>query len=306
MAKMDVADRDIGVTVTLDYDIKGEGTPVVQLHGLTSSRFRDRRLGLDFIEAIDGHRLIRYDARGHGRSTGPAIPAAYVWPRLAGDLLALLNRVAPGERVHAVGKSMGVGTVLHAALRHPERFASLVLVIPPTAWATRLAQHDNYLRNADLIEKRGMDYWASLDRRLPYPPAVNPDRPFTLPDVEERILPSLYRGAAETDLPSPSDLAGLKVPTLILGWIDDPSHPLSTSYKLRDLLPDVRMQVARTPADVRTWSERMAEHITAVEARRPVRAGVTVPRVAVDRKAAERRKPVAAGGNVQELRRRSA
>lgn len=55
----------------LDYDITGDDGPlVVQLHGLTSSRARDAQLGLDLGRALRGHRVLRYDARAHGRSTG--------------------------------------------------------------------------------------------------------------------------------------------------------------------------------------------------------------------------------------------
>lgn len=263
MARFDLTDRTTGERVSLAYDDEGEGSAVVQLHGLTSSRARDRRLGLDFIAGMPDHRLIHYDARGHGHSTGPRVPAAYAWPRLAEDLLALLDQLVPDEPVHAVGKSMGVGTVLHAAVRHPERFSGLTLIIPPTAWASRVAQHDAYVHNAEVIERRGLRYWSSLEKRLPLPPAVRPDRPFTLPDVEESLLPTLYRGAAATDLPPVADLADLDVPTQILGWIDDPSHPVSTSRTLHEVLPDSRLAIARTPADVGTWSARIAEQLEA-------------------------------------------
>ena len=40
------------------------GHPVVQLHGLTSSRARDRLLNLDLGRGLSGTRLLRYDARG--------------------------------------------------------------------------------------------------------------------------------------------------------------------------------------------------------------------------------------------------
>lgn len=267
MARWNLTDRTTGEPVSLAYDDEGEGPAVVQLHGLTSSRARDRLLGLDIIAGLADHRLIHYDARGHGHSTGPRIPGAYAWPRLAEDLLDLLDHLVPDEPVHAVGKSMGVGTVLHAAVRRPERFSGLTLIIPPTAWASRAAQHDAYVHNAELIERRGVRYWSSLEKRLPLPPAVRPDRPFTLPDVAEDLLPTLYRGAAATDLPAVGDLAGLDLPTLILGWLDDPSHPLSTARTLHDVLPDSRLVIARTPADVETWPGRVADHVDAVAER---------------------------------------
>ena len=59
----------------LDVELSDEGgRAVVQLHGLTSSRARDRLLHLDLGRGLSGTRLLRYDARGHGRSTGRAVP----------------------------------------------------------------------------------------------------------------------------------------------------------------------------------------------------------------------------------------
>lgn len=119
------------------------GHPVVQLHGLTSSRAHDRVLNLDLGRGLSGTRLLRYDARGHGESTGRKVPEDYQWQSLADDLLRLLDHWFPGERVHGVGPSMGTGTLLHAASREPDRFSGLTLMVPPTAWETRPLQAAN-------------------------------------------------------------------------------------------------------------------------------------------------------------------
>lgn len=119
---------------TIDFEISDEGGPaVVQLHGLTSSRTRDRLLSMDLGVGLSGTRLLRYDARAHGRSTGRAVPEDYRWNALAEDLLALLDHVFPGETVHGVGASMGTGTLLHAITTAPARFSALTLMVPPTA-----------------------------------------------------------------------------------------------------------------------------------------------------------------------------
>ena len=82
----------------LDFDLTGDDGPlVVQLHGLTSSRSRDAQLGLDLGRALRGHRILRLDARGHGGSSGTADPADYTWDRLADDLLAALDVIAPSS-----------------------------------------------------------------------------------------------------------------------------------------------------------------------------------------------------------------
>ncbi|WP_307846679.1 alpha/beta hydrolase, partial [Rhodococcus sp. CX] len=142
----------------LDVELSDEGGhPVVQLHGLTSSRHRDRLMDLDLGRGLSGTRLLRYDARGHGRSTGRAVPEDYRWEVLADDLLRLLDHWFPGEQVHGVGPSMGTGTLLHAAVRDPGRFSGLTLMVPATAWETRAAKAESYRQNARVIEEQGLD-----------------------------------------------------------------------------------------------------------------------------------------------------
>jgi 3-oxoadipate enol-lactonase len=236
------------------------GHPVVQLHGLTSSRSRDRVLDLDLGRALSGTRLLRYDARGHGHSTGRPDPEDYRWPALAEDLLRLLDYWFPGEQVHGVGPSMGAGTLLHAAVRDPDRFSGFTLLLPPTAWTTRTAQAGDYRRLAEFIEAHGIKRFIAASRAMPRPPATV-GTPDTEPHVSGDLLPSVYRGAAMSDLPTREQIAGIAVPTTVLAWVDDPSHPLSTAETLVELMPGARLQVAQTPEDVRRWPEVLAEDV---------------------------------------------
>lgn len=242
------------------------GPLVVQLHGLTSSRARDALLGLDLPMALRGHRVLRYDARGHGGSTGSTDPTTYMWPSLADDLLRLLEHVAPGERVHGVGPSMGSATLLHAALREPERFATLTLLVPPTAWESRTAQRATYLVNADLVERQGLGAFVELGLTAPVVPAMA-DAPRTAPDVVETLLPALLRGAAMSDLPPLRELATITAPTLLLAWSDDPTHPVSTATALADSMPNARLVLARTPYGLMAWPSLFADHVTGPERR---------------------------------------
>lgn len=245
----------------LDVELSDEGGhAVVQLHGLTSSRSRDRLLDLDLGRGLSGTRLLRYDARGHGRSTGLPEPAHYRWENLADDLLRLLDQWFPGERVHGVGPSMGAATLLHAAVRDPGRFSGLTLLVPPTAWATRVAKGEEYRTAARLVEDHGIDAFVEAGRLAPVPPATT-GLPETQPDVDVSLLPPLFRGAGASDLPPVEDIAGIRVPTSILAWIDDPSHPLSTAEALLDLLPSATLEVATTRADLDTWPATLAADV---------------------------------------------
>lgn len=241
------------------------GQPVVQLHGLTSSRSRDRVLDLDLGRGLSGTRLLRYDARGHGHSTGRPVPDDYRWTTLADDLLRLLDVWFPGEQVHGVGPSMGTGTLLHAAVREPERFSGFTLLLPPTAWETRAAKADEYLAAATLVEEQGIEALVASDENATRPPA-SVGHPDSVPHVSAELLPSVYRGAALSDLPDPEQLAALDQPTTVLAWIGDPGHPVSTAEALVSLMPRATLQVASTPDDVRRWPTVLAADVARREA----------------------------------------
>lgn len=68
-------------------------------------------------------RVVRFDARGHGRSPVPAGP--YSLADLGGDLVALLDRLAI-ERASLCGISLGGATAIWTAAHAPERVESLV------------------------------------------------------------------------------------------------------------------------------------------------------------------------------------
>lgn len=248
-----------GAQLALEYSDE-HGHPVVQLHGLTSSRARDRQIDLDLGRGLNGTRLLRYDARGHGHSTGRPVAADYRWQNLAIDLLLLLDEWFPGEQVYGVGPSMGCATLLHAASLDPDRFSGLTLMIPPTAWETRMDKSGDYLMAADLIEEQGMEVFLKSGKDLPTPPATA-GTPETVPDVSAQLLPWAFRGAALSDLPSPDQLHKIKVPTTILAWIEDPGHPLSTAYALTRHLPQANLQVARTRSEVNQWPMLLAQDV---------------------------------------------
>ncbi|MFI9554680.1 alpha/beta fold hydrolase [Nonomuraea endophytica] len=249
----------------LAYTVSGrEGGPIaVHAHGAMSSRAGEERHGLFVWEPVaEVARVVRYDARGHGKSTGRAVPDDYVFTNLADDLLAVIDHVGAGP-VTGMGASMGTGTVLHAALKRPEAFERLVLIIPPTAWETRKAVAAFYREAAEALETKGPKGFAEL-MAGDEPPAIFAQGPaYPLPDVSWDLLPSVMRGLAASDLPAPAELPALTHPALILAWETDDGHPLSTAEALADLLPAATLHVSATVADIRTWSARISAFLTA-------------------------------------------
>jgi 3-oxoadipate enol-lactonase len=241
---------------TIAYDDTGSGPIVVRLHGLSGSRAADDATGAFAAGPLvrSGLRVVRYDARGHGRSGGEKVESDYTWPNLARDLLALLDVLGAG-RVSGVGASMGTATLLHAVTIDPDRFDRLVLTCPPTAWESRAAQRDVYRAGALFAERNGKQAFVAGMRALPRPPVLAevPEGPV---DVDEALLPTVLRGAAASDLPPLEAVAGIRHPTLILAWDGDPGHPVSTAERLHELIPDSALEIARTPEALRTWGDR--------------------------------------------------
>jgi len=253
------------VTTGLSHEVLGHGPAFVWGHGLTSSRASEDKLPLLRWATITdaGRQVVRYDAAGHGQTGGPPEASAYEWPQLATDLLALLDELGL-DRVDVGGASMGCATTLHAAVRTPDRFDRLVLVIPPTAWETRAEQGDIYRAGAELAEQHGKDAWLAAAAEAPRIPLFA-DLPPTPPaaDIPEPLLPWVLRGAAASDLPSPDEIAGLPHAALILAWAGDPGHPESTAERLHELIADSELRVATTLEDLFTWSAAIADFLTA-------------------------------------------
>lgn len=230
-------------------------------HGLTSSMAREDEFGLlDHARLAREVRLVRYDARGHGRSGSTADPSGYHWRELAADQLALLDALGV-ERCVAGGASMGCATALYSALAAPERVDGLVLVIPPTAWETRAEQRALYEVNAVLVETGRIDELIAGAQQLP-PPDPLVDDPTWREGFEREMqaadpvrLARIFRGAGITDLPPPESLATITVPTLVLAWTGDPGHPVSTAERLAEVIPGAELHLASTRADLDRWTD---------------------------------------------------
>jgi 3-oxoadipate enol-lactonase len=91
----------------------------------SNSLMTDLTLWNDQITAFGNrYRILRYDQRGHGKTSVPAVNCNF--DVLAGDLAALFDSFAI-DRATVVGVSMGGITALRFAALHPERVEALVV-----------------------------------------------------------------------------------------------------------------------------------------------------------------------------------
>ena len=71
----------------------------------------------------DDYQIIRYDKRGHGKSS--PIQGPYTFDMLENDVISIMDEIGI-DKVHFVGLSMGGMTSLGLALKHSNRFDKLV------------------------------------------------------------------------------------------------------------------------------------------------------------------------------------
>jgi pimeloyl-ACP methyl ester carboxylesterase len=108
--------------IEMYYEIRGEGQPIVLLHGGTGI---GANWELIFRQPPRGCRLVIPDLRGHGRSTNPSME--FTFRQSALDVFALLDHLGV-EGFKAIGLSMGAKTLLHMATQQPSRVEAMVLV----------------------------------------------------------------------------------------------------------------------------------------------------------------------------------
>jgi pimeloyl-ACP methyl ester carboxylesterase len=197
-----------------------------------------------------GHRVVAYDARGHGESSPAAVPRAYEYSDLVDDLEAVLDGLQIDRAVLA-GASMGAHTALALALRAPERVGGLVVITPAyepgeADAPARLARWDALAAG---LRQDGIDGFL----RAYGEPAADPRWHDTVEKViRQRLAVHEHLGAVADALEvvprsrpfgSLEELKAIKVPTAVVASNDaaDPGHPRAIGELYAGLIPGARL-----------------------------------------------------------------
>lgn len=258
----------------LSVEEAGEGPAVVLLHGLTATR-RYVVMGSRALER-GGHRVIAYDARGHGRSSPAPAPARYGYADLAADLIAILDRLEVEQAVLA-GASMGAHTALAVALRAPERVAGLVVITPAydereVDDAERLARWDAL---ATGLRAGGIEGFVAAYGQ----PAADPRWQETVRKViRQRLALHEHPGAVADALEVVprsrpfrrlEDLSAIDRPTVVVASDDeaDPGHPRAVGEAYARAIPGARLVTDPPGASPVAWQgSRLSQLIAEVAA----------------------------------------
>ena len=114
---------------------QGQGTGVVFLGGFHSDMTGQKASHLSAWAGARGRPFLRFDYRGHGRSSG-RFQDGCIGDWLA-DSLAVLDQLTAGPQV-LVGSSMGGWMAMLLARARPERIKGLLLLAPAPDFPTRL------------------------------------------------------------------------------------------------------------------------------------------------------------------------
>jgi pimeloyl-ACP methyl ester carboxylesterase len=255
----------------------GEGAPVVLLHGLTASN-RYVVMGSKALER-SGHRVIAYDARGHGRSDPAPAPDGYRYEDLRDDLVRVMDERGLDRAVLA-GASMGAHTSLRLALDAPERVGGLVVITPaydPDDFGDpeSLARWDAL---AEGLRTGGIDGFIEAygDPGVPesWRETVIKVIRQRLADHErlDAVADAMQSVSRSRPFPSIDALAAIDAPTVVVADRDeaDPGHPLAIGEAYARTIPGAELMVEEEGKSPLAWQgSQLSKIIAGVVERAP-------------------------------------
>ena len=197
-------------------------------------------------------RVLRHDARGHGRSD--VTPGPYTIAQLGGDVLALMDHLGI-SRAHFCGLSMGGMIGMWLGTHHAGRIDRLVLcntaarIGTPDTWNPRIAK----------VEAEGMASVVDtvLDRW--FTPGFRQRAPQQVAVVRDMLLDTAPAGygancAAVRDMDLRADIASIGLPTLVIAGTHDGSTPAADGRAVADAIPGARY-VELDAAHLSNWEQ---------------------------------------------------
>ncbi len=237
---MKVAVARDGVPIAYETYGPADGEPLLMLQGLGAD---SRGWVLQRMAFRRQYRCIAVDNRGVGGSAGA--PHPFSLEVMATDAVAVLD--AEGiEQAHVMGASMGGAIAQMVAVQHAERARSLVL-------ACTACHHHEWRRElleewAAAVHARGMSALAEEGLRWLVGPRLH--RRFGVwINIMARIVlqasPENFVAQVRAILDTHDDvrfeLAGVRVPTLVITGTQDLLTPLGDAEELHELIPTSRL-----------------------------------------------------------------
>ena len=226
---------------TLFCEVEGEGRPVTVLaHGLTNNR---NELAA-FTPLVPGTK-VRFDFRGHGRSSAPADPKGFRFEDFARDVDAVAN--AFGATV-AVGTSLGAGAIGNLVCSVPDRFERMVWLLPagldlPFGLASRyhLLAGDLEGRTPEEALEAVLNDPARVAEYLQTPWRLEVDRMMWRHEDPDGLARAIHGVVEDWPIPDREMLREVRIPTVIVTIEGDEIHPAELGRIFADLMPNAEL-----------------------------------------------------------------
>lgn len=221
-------------------DSGGSGEAVVLAHAIGC----DARMWKDLAARLAPRfRVVRIDARGHGRS--PVTPRPYALASLAQDAVAVLDRLAIAK-AHWVGLSMG-GMIGQAfAIDHGARLARLVLANTTSSYGP--AGRAMWQVRAKAVADGGLAAIRDMVEERYFSEGFRKSHPEVVATVMEHFLETPAEGYlgccnAIADLDFTSLLPRIRSRTLVIAGGADAGTPPAMSEVIAEKIPGARLAV---------------------------------------------------------------
>jgi 3-oxoadipate enol-lactonase len=183
-------------------------------------------------------RVLRYDTRGHGKSS--VTPGPYSAEQLANDVLALAEALKL-DRFHFCGLSMGGMIGMWLAAYAPQRVNKLALA----STAAKFGNRETWNTRIDTVQKEGMNPVAAAAIARWFTAAFRARNPSVVGKIHkilESVSPEGYLSncAAVRDFDFREQLGKIRAATLVISGAHDPATTPADGRFLAERIPNAR------------------------------------------------------------------
>jgi len=225
-------------THRLNYRIDGDGDGKPWLV-FCNSLGTDLHMWDEQAEALAGtFRILRYDRRGHGRSTAPTPP--YRIADLGGDVIALLDALKIGK-AHFCGLSIGGLTGQWLGIHVGNRFDRIVVC----ATAAKIGTGASWAARIAAVEANGLAALTAATAERWFSPAFNQTHAARVAKILAAFVSTTVDGyngccAALADGDLRAEIHRIQNPLLAISGADDPVCPPADLEAIARAVPNGR------------------------------------------------------------------
>lgn len=228
------------VDVSLHYRLDGpENAPVLILSNSLGTALEMWNAQIPMFTRY--FRVLRYDTRGHGRSTVP--PGPYTMDRLGRDVIGLLNTLNIAKANYC-GISMGGMTGIWLGIHAADRLDHLVLCDT----AAKLGTTDSWNERITKVKIGGMNAIISSVMERWFTQAFRQQNPAECTAIQAMLnttAPIGYAACCEAirDMDLSPDLQHIRASTLMVAGSQDLVTPPEMMHNLAKVIPNAKLQL---------------------------------------------------------------